>query len=282
MCRWRGSMRVGGPVSRGRVGRPTMVARAARRRTRRVTTHFLARASITSTPILRVCPRNSPTRTRIRWRAAYRAWGNTVQESWEATDLDGRPLALDASERTPPLEQNLRFQGQYLDRDTGLHYNTFRYYDPDIGRFISPDPIGLGGGANLYQYAPNPVSWIDPWGLSCGPNTREAKRPPIVIGENMRRVNEYANKIGGKTYRPWTNDPFKPDLGMKRNERWIADQIRSGREIIDIGPDFARRAATQRSSPFYEMERRSLVGFGKYRKVFVRDGSSGGVSGLDF
>ncbi len=46
----------------------------------------------------------------------------------------------------PSTEQNLRFQGQYLDRDTGLHYNTFRFYDPDIGRFISPDPIGLEGG----------------------------------------------------------------------------------------------------------------------------------------
>ena len=49
----------------------------------------------------------------------------------------------------PSTEQNLRFQGQYLDRDTGLHYNTFRFYDPDIGRFISPDPIGLEGGINL-------------------------------------------------------------------------------------------------------------------------------------
>ena len=63
-------------------------------------------------------------------------------------------------------EQNLRFQGQYLDRETGLHYNTFRYYDADIGRFISPDPIGLEGGINLGSYSPNPISWIDPWGLS--------------------------------------------------------------------------------------------------------------------
>ncbi|HGU9769642.1 TPA: RHS repeat-associated core domain-containing protein [Morganella morganii] len=36
--------------------------------------------------------------------------------------------------------QNLRFQGQYLDRETGLHYNTFRYYDPDTGRFTQHDP----------------------------------------------------------------------------------------------------------------------------------------------
>ncbi|MGV3067112.1 RHS repeat-associated core domain-containing protein, partial [Proteus mirabilis] len=49
---------------------------------------------------------------------------------------------------------------------SGLHFNTFRFYDPQIGRFIMPDPIGLLGGINLYQYAPNPLGWIDPWGLS--------------------------------------------------------------------------------------------------------------------
>jgi len=67
------------------------------------------------------------------------------------------------------IQQNLRFQGQYLDRETGLHYNLFRYYDPECGRFTQPDPIGLAGGINLYQYAPNPLSWIDPLGLSGEP-----------------------------------------------------------------------------------------------------------------
>ncbi|WP_284403012.1 RHS repeat-associated core domain-containing protein [Acidovorax sp. SUPP2825] len=64
-------------------------------------------------------------------------------------------------------------QGQYLDRETGLHYSTFRYYDPDLGAFTTPDPIGLAGGRNLHSYAPNPVSWIDPWGLACGPATKK-------------------------------------------------------------------------------------------------------------
>ncbi|MFG5912219.1 RHS repeat-associated core domain-containing protein, partial [Escherichia coli] len=63
------------------------------------------------------------------------------------------------------VEQNLRYQGQYLDRETGLHYNLHRYYDPDVGRFMVTDPIGLRGGLNLYQYAPNPLGWIDPLGL---------------------------------------------------------------------------------------------------------------------
>ncbi|MEE4688446.1 RHS repeat-associated core domain-containing protein, partial [Pseudomonas alliivorans] len=40
----------------------------------------------------------------------------------------------------------MRFQGQYFDEETGLHYNTFRYYDPEVGRFITQDPIGLLGG----------------------------------------------------------------------------------------------------------------------------------------
>ncbi|MGE2767112.1 RHS repeat-associated core domain-containing protein, partial [Escherichia coli] len=53
---------------------------------------------------------------------------------------------------------------------TGLHYNLFRYYAPECGRFISQDPIGLRGGLNLYQYGPNPLIWIDPLGLASSPS----------------------------------------------------------------------------------------------------------------
>jgi uncharacterized protein RhaS with RHS repeats len=53
-----------------------------------------------------------------------------------------------------------------LDTESGLHYNYHRYYDPSIGRYITPDPIGLFGGLNLYAYVLNdPVNWIDPYGL---------------------------------------------------------------------------------------------------------------------
>jgi RHS repeat-associated protein len=113
----------------------------------------------------------------IRWRAAYKTWGNTLSERWEAVNLAGEALGQRAEnpeqDNAPlPIEQNLRFQGQYLDRDTGLHYNTFRFYDPDIGRFISPDPIGLNGGLNLQTYALNPLSWIDPWGWCVQANAK--------------------------------------------------------------------------------------------------------------
>ncbi|SMC29054.1 RHS repeat-associated core domain-containing protein [Andreprevotia lacus DSM 23236] len=63
------------------------------------------------------------------------------------------------------IHNPFRFQGQYYDHETGLHYNRHRYYDPVIGRFVSKDPIGLAGGLNIYQYAPNAVQWIDPLGL---------------------------------------------------------------------------------------------------------------------
>jgi len=64
------------------------------------------------------------------------------------------------------VDNPLRFQGQYHDEETGLHYNRHRYYDPNCGQFTTQDPIGLLGGMNAYQYAPNPMTWVDPWGLS--------------------------------------------------------------------------------------------------------------------
>jgi RHS repeat-associated protein len=62
----------------------------------------------------------------LAWQAQYKAWGEAI-------------LVVEK------MRNPLRFQGQYFDHETGLHYNRFRYYDPEVGRFISKDPIGFFG-----------------------------------------------------------------------------------------------------------------------------------------
>jgi RHS repeat-associated protein len=87
----------------------------------------------------------------IAWRATYDPFG-------EAT------ITVQA------VENPFRFPGQYYGQETGLHYNYFRYYDPTTGRYVTPDPIGLAGGINLWPYAAgNPVRFADPKGLLIGP-----------------------------------------------------------------------------------------------------------------
>ena len=85
----------------------------------------------------------------LLWFGNYTGWGRLKGET-KVTDSAYQPF---------------RLQNQYADRETGLHYNFFRYYEPDVGRFVNQDPIGLMGGMNLYQFAPNTQQWIDHLGL---------------------------------------------------------------------------------------------------------------------
>nr|WP_312371569.1 RHS repeat-associated core domain-containing protein [Delftia acidovorans] len=120
---------------------------------------------------------------RIVWAASYKVWGQTQQLQYLRTGTDDaavfthdqRPLALAAQGEVQSLalvEQPLRFQGQYFDGETGLHYNRFRYYDPVVRRFVHQDPIGFAGGSNFFEFAPNPIGWSDPLGLRAVWNTR--------------------------------------------------------------------------------------------------------------
>jgi RHS repeat-associated protein len=143
----------------------------------------------------------------IKWAATYKTWGivetEFIDDDVEETFLDGNTIKRVAKQNTKPMAQAsaasrddvyqpLRFQGQYFDEETGLHYNRFRYYDPDVGRFVSQDPIGLQGGDNLYEYAPSPLGWIDPFGLApCA-----ASLLGRLKGGSIRRIEKELSKAG--------------------------------------------------------------------------------------
>jgi len=125
------------------------------------------------------------------------------------------------------VKQNLRFQGQYFDDETGLHYITFRYYDPQVGRFITQDPIGLLGGDNLYSYAPNTNGWIDPWGWNCIPNkvagTAREARAKEISGKRYGKQNvlseRYLRTADGKVAKdPLTGEGRRLDFVVKNSD----------------------------------------------------------------
>jgi RHS repeat-associated protein len=93
---------------------------------------------------------------------------------WEA---DFKPFGEAYINPNSEVVNNFRFPGQYYDAETGLHYNHFRYYDPKTGRYLTPDPIGLAGGINLFEYSKNnPINLVDPWGLQTGSVVRPSPR----------------------------------------------------------------------------------------------------------
>jgi RHS repeat-associated protein len=89
-----------------------------------------------------------------------------------------------------------RFPGQQEDAETGLHYNRYRYYDPDTGRYISPDPVGIAGGLNLYSYGPNPIAWVDPMGWAPKTKATIGGSLPFSSPNNIGSKDNPAMKSG--------------------------------------------------------------------------------------
>ncbi|WP_312933470.1 RHS repeat-associated core domain-containing protein [Pseudomonas sp.] len=127
----------------------------------------------------------------VVWSAQYKAWGGVLVAHAEVTNP-------------------IRFQGQYHDHETGLHYNRYRYYDYYVGRFVNKDPISYEGGINLYQYASNPVGWIDPLGLAAhrgriqaqGTKLEESvawnQDDPLTVKDAKKKLEELKGKLNKK------------------------------------------------------------------------------------
>ncbi|WP_343224215.1 RHS repeat-associated core domain-containing protein [Pseudoalteromonas sp. CNC9-20] len=121
------------------------------------------------------------------------------------------------------ITQPLRFQGQYFDAESGLHYNRYRYYSPKQQRFINQDPIGLVGGINHYQYAPNPINWVDPLGLSC----KEGQKKHVFAGHGSIDPTRPSTVPAGTTLTVYSMDgaTITDDLGSKIEEGLVSSDV---------------------------------------------------------
>jgi len=121
----------------------------------------------------------------VVWSASYDAFGKAT---------------VDASST---IVSNLRFPGQYFDEETRLHYNWFRYYEPESGRYVQKDPAGLIGGINLFAYVFNsPLHYLDPWGLyGPGVHRDDTQRIAIEVGMSpdcAKIIAMYNNNVDKK------------------------------------------------------------------------------------
>ncbi|MCP8466232.1 RHS domain-containing protein, partial [Pseudomonas sp. ZM23] len=89
----------------------------------------------------------------VVWSNSPQVWG--LARLWKAANDEGETW-----------DCPFRFPGQYHDPESGLHYNRHRYYDPHTAQYLTPDPLGLGGGNRPQGYVHNPMGWVDPLGLA--------------------------------------------------------------------------------------------------------------------
>ncbi len=137
----------------------------------------------------------------IIWKAEYKAWRDCKAEKAKSNFFENSEI----------ISNNIRFQGQYFDEETGLHYNRYRYYSPYVGRFISKDPIGLLGGNNVYAYAPNSTSWTDALGLNNknkNKNTQHKKSKEETCGQG-RTSRQARREVMRKAGIPTSSTPIK-------------------------------------------------------------------------
>ena len=207
------------------------------------------------------------TQGQLIWRARYTAFGR-------------QQVLSKASE--PGFEMPLRLPGQYHDAETGLHYNLHRYYDPDRGQYLTPDPLGTPDGPNPYSYVRgNPLRYVDPEGLIlfAFDGTNNSNPPPegdtlsnvykfyLAYDEKSNGEKWYMNGVGrddkeGKIiapkndYKVATTARARVDHMLKNLDEFLEEHtFADGKKVsIDIvgfsrgaamGRDFANRVATR-------------------------------------
>jgi RHS repeat-associated protein len=132
---------------------------------------------------------------------------------WDNDDPFGANMANENPSGLGSFTCNLRFPGQYFDKESNLHYNYFRDYSPEIGRYVEADPIGLRGGVNTYAYVDNdPLQWADPLGLAkfC------CRLLNSFAGSVLRQQHCYVVADDGTVYGLYPRNSVGNDVGVPR------------------------------------------------------------------
>ena len=134
--------------------------------------------------------------------------GNALVWKWDS-DAFGTTAANENPSALGIFNYNPRFPGQYYDKESALHYHYFRdSYNPKTGRYFQSDPIGLAGGINTYGYVDsNPISKIDPMGLTPLPPDFDPNKPPATP------KNPPTNPVRPPPEMPKPTPPKKPGMG---------------------------------------------------------------------
>ncbi|OXM49394.1 rhs protein [Amycolatopsis thailandensis] len=121
---------------------------------------------------------------------------------------------------TPFPGTPLRFPGQYLDAESGLHYNLHRYFDPATARYLSQDPLGLPAGPDPAGYPHDPTSGSDPLGLVWCPKKRK-----FVDGPGTSGTGHNAGNTGGSAKRPRTENDNANRGGRTKNQAGTTEEV---------------------------------------------------------
>ncbi|RNF85015.1 RHS repeat-associated core domain-containing protein [Montanilutibacter psychrotolerans] len=214
-----------------------------------------------------VDPNGCPTRVttmdgQVAWSMGFTAWGATRQQ------------------HVARIDNPLRFQGQYFDAESGLHYNRHRYYDSGIGQFVGQDPIRLLGGTNTYEYSRNAIAWADPLGLTSTPVD-----PPVepvgsfggTYAGGPERLPSIVYDGGRTTLFHYTSGENLQRI-LDSNELWRStgfDHARygDGQYLADIVPEDVVGVATKQDLNQQQLRDKKLS-LGQLSSLFYNRGSN--------
>jgi RHS repeat-associated protein len=151
----------------------------------------------------------------IAWRTRSTLWGTTA---WAAGSTAYTPF---------------RFPGQYFDPETGLHYNYFRHYDPEVARYVTSDPLGLSPAPNPAPYVLNPQTLSDHLGLApeaCS-SSALSRKPSVDKGSFAVIGRKYDTEIAVGWDEHDALDLPQEKWSVEINDAWVQRVIFEGRDI---------------------------------------------------